>query len=312
MTTILHVEDDELFAAAVRSAFEAFGFPGRFLSASMLREAERILVEPSQHLDLVISDMSLPDGTGLDVVRSVRSNLTQGHVPILILSGRADASAVSRAYALGASSYVTKTVRGRTTAQIVRTIYDHWLRDVQLPPPARSGRTHDVIARAMSIRSRIAQHYIGTAEQLGIDEGDFWLGVAQREANLANLLLFLHGRISDHEVPDDVLDELEAHQKETLRVLDELDAKPPTTEDDALRYLLALSAPTDTTAFARFVGLLFPASPVAMAALLDAQATSFEVVSAQIEAHSSDAELRRGASQLRERITLLRSQMPAR
>jgi hypothetical protein len=168
-----------------------------------------------------------------------------------------------------------------------------------------------VIARAISIRGRIAQHYVTTAEQQGSDTGDFWMGVAQREANLANLLMFLLARIGDREVPDDVLDELEAHQKETLRVLDELDAKPPTTEDDALRYLLALSAPTDTTAFARCVGLLFPASPLAMAALLDAQATNFEVVSAQIEARSSDAELRQDASQLRERIALLRSQIPA-
>jgi hypothetical protein len=42
--------------------------------------------------------------------------------------------------------------------------------------------------------------------------------------------MFLLGRIGDREVPDDVLDELEVHQRETLRVLDELDAKPPTTE----------------------------------------------------------------------------------
>jgi DNA-binding NarL/FixJ family response regulator len=277
-----------------------------------MKEVERILAEPYQHLDLVISDVSLSDGTGLDVVRAVRSNLIHGRVPVLILSGRADPATVSRAYALGASSYVTKDVRGRTTAQVVRTIYDHWLHDARLPPAARPGRTYDVIARAMLIRSRIAQRYITTAEQLGSDEGDFWMGVAQREGNLANLLMFLLGRIGDREAPDDVLDELEVHQRETLRLLDELDRKPPTTEDDAFRYLLALSVPTDTTAFARFVGLLFPVSPVATAALLDAQATNFEVVSAQIEARTGDAELRQGAAQLRGRISLLRSQMPVR
>jgi DNA-binding response OmpR family regulator len=60
MTTIFHVEDDELLAGAVQSAFEAFGFAGRFLTASTVREAEDLLAEASPTIDLVISDMSLP------------------------------------------------------------------------------------------------------------------------------------------------------------------------------------------------------------------------------------------------------------
>lgn len=308
MTAILHVEDNEFLAGAVQSAFEAFGFSGRFLIASTLKEAERILAEPQQRLDLVIADVELPDGTGLDVVRAVRSNPGHGHVPILILAGRADASTISRAYALGANSYITKAARGRAPAQVVRTIYDHWLRDVQLPPATiGSGRTHIVIARAMSIRSRLAKQFMTIAERLGGDEGDFWMGVAQREGNLANLLVFLVDQVKDRELPEDILDDLESHQKDTLRVLDELERKASITEDDAFRFLIALSAPTDTPAFVRGVALLFPASPLAMAALIDAQAASFETASAEIEARTKDLALRRGAGELREKATLLRS-----
>jgi DNA-binding NarL/FixJ family response regulator len=271
-----------------------------------VKEAEQVVTESSRHLDLVISDMSLPDGTGLDVVRAVRSSRTDGHVPVLILSGSADTSVVSRAYALGASAYVTKSTRRRTTAQIVRTIYDHWLNDVRLPA-AKAGRTYQLIVGAMKIRSRIAQHYLGIAEQRVGDEGDFWMGVAQRQANLANLLMFLMQGIGDRELQDAALDELEFHQKETLTILDQLAATPPTTEEDALRYLLDLSAPTDTPAFSRFVALLFPTFPRAMEALLDAQATSFELIAAQIEARTRDPDLRQGASELREKAELLRS-----
>lgn len=305
MTTILHVEDDQYLAAGVRAAFESFGFQGRFLIAATLQEAERILTQPQQQLDLVMSDVELPDGTGLDVVRLMRSNPAQRHVPILILSGRADAGTVSRAYALGANCYVAKTTRGRKTPQIVRTIYNHWLQDARLPEVLGSGRTHNVIALATSIRSRVAQQYMKIAEEHGIDGGDFWLSVAQREGNLANLLSFLLGQVGELELPGDDLDEFETHQKETLRVLDELREKPPITEDDAFRYLLALIAPTDTTAFMRTVGLLFPASPLAVAALLDAQAASLLAISAQIEARTSNPALRQAASQLRERASLL-------
>ena len=96
MTTILQVEDDEVLAGLVQSAFAAFGFRGQFLVASTPREAEGILAQ--QHLDLVISDMELPGGSGLDVVRMVRSDLEQSQVPILILSGHDDARMVSQAY----------------------------------------------------------------------------------------------------------------------------------------------------------------------------------------------------------------------
>jgi hypothetical protein len=119
--------------------------------------------------------------------------------------------------------------------------------------------------------------------------------------------MFLLGQLKNHELPSDVLNDLEAHQKDALRVLDELEGKSSITEDDAFRFLLALSAPTDIPAFVRGVALLFPASPLAMTALLDAQARSFETTSAEIEAHTNDPVLRQGAGQLREKATLLRS-----
>lgn len=306
MTTIFHVEDDELLAGAVRSAFEAFGFPGRFLTASTVSEAEDLLAEASPTVDLVISDMSLPDGSGLDVVRAVRANPLKAHVPVLILSGHTEACMVNRAYALGANSYVAKGGRGRTTAQVVRGIYDHWLQDACLPSPT-AGRTHRVIARAMAIRSRIGQRCMAIAQTLGNADGDFWMAVAQREGNLANLLMFLLRQVGHKELPGDVLDDLEAHQAEAMRVLERLEARSPISEEEALRFLLALSAPVDSQAFARAVGLLFPAAPLAMAALFDAQAASFDTLAEEIETHAPDPALRGGARALREKAATLRS-----
>lgn len=307
MTTILHVEEDELLAAAVRSAFVDFGFRGSFLTASGLKDAERLLADGHRRIDLVISDMELADGTGLDVVRAVRSSDVHGHVPILILSGGGDRATVDRAYALGANSYVTTSGRGRRTSEIVRTIYDHWLQDTCLPVPTLEGRTHDVIARAMSTRSRIGQHCIALAERFGGARGAFWMAVAQHEGNLANLLMFLEHQLAGHALPDEVLDDLEAHQKEVHRVLDVLSARPPASEDEAFRYLLALSGPIDTPAFARAVGLLFPASPLAIAAMLEAQARNCEAVADEIEARTSDPALREAATRVRANVMQLRS-----
>lgn len=307
MTTLLHVEDDELLAAAVRSAFVDFGFRGSFLTASGLHDAEQLLADSDRRIDLVISDMDLADGTGLDVVRAVRSNDSHGHVPILILSGAGDRGTVDRAYALGANSYVTTTTRGRRTAEIVRTIYDHWLQDTCLPVTTLESRTHDVLARAMAVRSRIAQHCMAVAERLGSERGAFWMGVAQHLGNLANLLMFLDRQIEGYALPDEILDDLEAHQKDVMHVLESLGAAPPATEDDAFRSLLALRGPLETPAFARAVGLLFPASPLAISTMLEAQARNCEAVAAELEARTSDPELREAAAQVRANVALLRS-----
>jgi CheY-like chemotaxis protein len=306
MTTILHVEDDELLAEAVASTFEAFGFPGRFLTASSFKKAQSIITDVQEELDLILSDMELLDGTGLDVVQLVRSTPVREHLPVLILSGRADPSTVNRAYALGANVYTTKSARGRNPDEVLRAIYEHWLKDARLPA-AGSGRTHRVIARATSIRSRLAQRYMTIAERLGSNHGDFWIAIAEREGNLANLLVFLLGQLGNRELPVDVLDDLDAHQRELLRVMDEPAGVSSFTEDDAFADLLALSAPTDAPAFTRALGLLFPAAPVAMGALLDAQASSFEMTAWEIENDSKDPDLRNEAEQLKRRATLLRT-----
>jgi CheY-like chemotaxis protein len=240
-------------------------------------------------------------------VRVVRSNDAHGHVPILILSGSGDPRTIDRAYALGANSYVTTNARGRRTSEIVRTIYDHWLRDTRLPMTTLATRTADMIARGMSIRSRIAQHYMAIAERLGGARGEFWMGVAQREGNLANLLMFLGQQLDFHTLPDDILDEIEAHQREVLRVLDAIRARPPASEDDAFRYLLALSAPIDHPSFARAVGLLFPASPLAIAAMLEGQARTCEAVAAELDARTSDPSLHEAAARVRTNVAVLRS-----
>src|SRR5687768_888811 len=154
MTTILHVEDDESLAEMVATAFEAFGFRGATVTATTLAEAHAILADVVNYpaIDLIISDMQLPDGTGLDVVRFVRSSPVRAHVPILMLSGETDPEKINRAYALGASSYISKLTRGRSVSEMMKALHDHWLKDVRLPTATRAVRTRDLLARSTHVR----------------------------------------------------------------------------------------------------------------------------------------------------------------
>jgi two-component system invasion response regulator UvrY len=72
----------------------------------------------SQRWDLVILDLTLPDGSGLDVLARARD--VQAHPPVLILSMHAAEQFARRAIGSGAAGYltkvtaVTKIIRGAT------------------------------------------------------------------------------------------------------------------------------------------------------------------------------------------------------
>jgi DNA-binding response OmpR family regulator len=57
--------------------------------------------------DVVLLDLNLPDGNGLDLLRDIRTELGRD-VSILVLSGMRQEDAVVRGLELGADDYVTK------------------------------------------------------------------------------------------------------------------------------------------------------------------------------------------------------------
>jgi DNA-binding NarL/FixJ family response regulator len=70
--------------------------------------------------DVAIVDLKLPDGTGIDVVRSLR----QDHPGIrcVVLTSFDDDEAVEAALDAGASAFVLKSVRGTEIADVVRKV----------------------------------------------------------------------------------------------------------------------------------------------------------------------------------------------
>ena len=310
MTTILHVEDDESLAEMVEDSFRPFGFRDRYLATRTLEE-EKVVVDDVVNepiLDLVLSDMHLPDGTGLDVVSSVRSNAVREDVPVVILSGDTSPEIVKRAYAVGANSYVPKGMRGRKISETMCALYAHWLKDARLPSAQEPvGRTYQAIGRGIHIRRRKTELYLRIAEQLGNSEGAFWVDFALREGNLANLLAFLRGQLGDHELSSDLLDLISQLQGDELRALDRTEHQPVRDRADAERYICELVTNLHADLVARLTAELFPAVPVAMAALCDVAADSLDEVATWIETHGSETVLRDKSPRLRADAALLRS-----
>lgn len=58
--------------------------------------------------DLILSDLEMPDGTGLDLLAALRSDSTLAMVPFIMITSVSDRSSTRRAMELGADDYLTK------------------------------------------------------------------------------------------------------------------------------------------------------------------------------------------------------------
>lgn len=95
------IEDEPQIRRFVRAALEAEGW--------VVHEADSakrgVLDAGTRKPDLLVVDLGLPDGDGLDVIRDVRG---WSNVPIVVLSARSDETDKIAALDAGADDYLTK------------------------------------------------------------------------------------------------------------------------------------------------------------------------------------------------------------
>ena len=98
---VIVIEDEIEISRFVRAALEDEGCQVSEAATS----AQGLVAAGSRKPDLVLLDLGLPDGDGIDVVQSLR---TWSTVPILILSARSDEQDKIAALDAGADDYLTK------------------------------------------------------------------------------------------------------------------------------------------------------------------------------------------------------------
>jgi len=174
--TVLVVEDEEsittpLTAALAREGFDAAVAP----TAAAALELARSL-EP----DLVLLDLMLPDGSGLDVCRELRRT---SKVPIIVVTARGDEADRVVGLELGADDYVVKPFSARELVARIRAV----LRRTEAlaePPPDK------VI--------RVGPLAVDSARRLASLEGNA-LALSRKEFEVLELLAREAGRVVTRE-----------------------------------------------------------------------------------------------------------------
>ncbi|MBC7547144.1 MAG: two-component system response regulator KdpE [Polaromonas sp.] len=99
--TVVVIEDEPHIRRFVRTALEAEGWLVHEADTAQKGLTEAGTRKP----DLLVLDLGLPDGNGLDVIRDVRG---WSAVPIIVLSARSDEADKIAALDAGADDYLTK------------------------------------------------------------------------------------------------------------------------------------------------------------------------------------------------------------
>jgi DNA-binding NtrC family response regulator len=124
--TILLIKD----APDVRQALTRALVPrrGDILAAS--NGAGALRIARRTRLDLVILDLKLPDISGTDLLRRLRSIDTD--VPVIIITSAGSAETVRTAMELGAFDYLTKPFDAEGTTQIIQEALE-WRSSMTVP-----------------------------------------------------------------------------------------------------------------------------------------------------------------------------------
>jgi len=115
MINLLLVEDDFSLSGTIEYYLKSEGF-SVFLSHN-IKESNDII--KTTKINLIILDITLPDGSGFDFCRSIRE---YSDVPIIFLTAMDEESDIIKGLDLGADDYITKPFKARELLSRIKSL----------------------------------------------------------------------------------------------------------------------------------------------------------------------------------------------
>ena len=126
MNKILIVEDDLVFARALKNWLEKENFQVEY--ATNAARARRMLSD-NEDADLILSDMRLPDGDGVEILEWL--NKRDSRIPFVVMTQYAEVQSAVKAMKLGAVDYLPKPFMPETLYTVINGLLH---RKKKVPP----------------------------------------------------------------------------------------------------------------------------------------------------------------------------------
>lgn len=119
MKKILIIDDERILLETLEQIFKLNGYEP--LPAKDAKSAYKVL--KTTMVDLIICDIGLPDISGQEILKEVKSNEKTKDIPVIMLSAYTDPSERATALSNQAAMYLTKPISNYTLLDIVGKMF---------------------------------------------------------------------------------------------------------------------------------------------------------------------------------------------
>ena len=132
---VLLVEDDPNDALLIRRVFGKIGLSGSLQHVDDGEKAVAYLSGTGNYSErsrygmpsLILMDLKLPRRSGHEVLEWLRTQPVLRRIPVVVLTSSREATDITRAYDLGANSYLVKPVEYAALREMLRVVDAYWL-----------------------------------------------------------------------------------------------------------------------------------------------------------------------------------------
>src|SRR5690606_32801051 len=150
MKNTVIIEDDAVFAGILKNFLVKRGYPSRTVSHLKSAKAE-LLSDPP---DLILLDLNLPDGNGLDLLDYIRKqDIRVGK--IIIMTSFNDVRTAVKALKNGAHDYIIKPVNPEELMMIIGETNDPDFQDQKIAPADNDGMITGISEPAREMMNHI-------------------------------------------------------------------------------------------------------------------------------------------------------------
>jgi two-component system, NarL family, nitrate/nitrite response regulator NarL len=194
--TVLIVDDHGLFAEVVASALEELGVR---VVGSVGTAAEAVVAAATERPDVVLLDLALPDGNGVDAGRTILESRPE--TIVLALSASTDPRAPTEAVKAGFRGFIPKDARLPAVVEAIRGALDG--RSVMIRPrqstPAslRGGVSATLLASGLTPREREVLELLvaGLGSRAIADELQISMNTVRTHVQSVLMKLQVHSRL---------------------------------------------------------------------------------------------------------------------